>query len=117
MFAGGWPAFIEADAEAARHLPAIRATFGHLEVALLQDDVLVAAGWGVPLAWDGTVTTSRAATATPWPAPSATTRPPPSPTPSSSAQRRSGPTPAAPVSPRPWSTACARRRRRPGSPG
>jgi GNAT superfamily N-acetyltransferase len=55
LFAGGWPAFIEADAEAARHLPTVRATFGHLEVALLQDDVLVAAGWGVPLVWDGTV--------------------------------------------------------------
>ena len=55
LFSGGWPAFIDADAVAARHLPTVRATFPDLEVALLQDDVLVAAGWGVPIAWDGTV--------------------------------------------------------------
>jgi len=55
LFAGGWPAFIGADALAARHLPTVRSTFPDLEVALLRDDVLVAAGWGVPIAWDGTV--------------------------------------------------------------
>jgi hypothetical protein len=55
LFAGGWPAFIDADEVAARHLPTVRATFTDLEVVLLQDDVVVAAGWGVPIAWDGTV--------------------------------------------------------------
>jgi hypothetical protein len=55
LFAGGWPAFIEADDIAARHLPTVRATSADLEVALLQGDVLVAAGWGVPITWDGTV--------------------------------------------------------------
>ena len=54
LFAGGWPAFIEADDLAARHLPTVRATFADLEVALLQDGVLVAASWGVPITWDGT---------------------------------------------------------------
>lgn len=54
LFAGGWPAFIEADDVAARHLPTVRLTFGDLEIALLQDRVLVAAGWGVPISWNGT---------------------------------------------------------------
>lgn len=54
LFSGGWPAFIEADELAARYLPTVRMTFPELEIALLQDDVLVAAGWGVPITWDGT---------------------------------------------------------------
>jgi GNAT superfamily N-acetyltransferase len=52
LFAGGWPAFIGADEVAARFLPEVRSAFADLETALLQDDVLVAAGWGVPIAWD-----------------------------------------------------------------
>ena len=55
LFAGGWPAFIEADALAAEHLPTVRAVFADLEVVLLRDEVPVAAAWGVPVAWDGTV--------------------------------------------------------------
>ena len=55
LFAGGWPAFIQADELAAQHLPAVRAYFSDLELVLLQGGALVAAGWGVPLAWDGTV--------------------------------------------------------------
>ena len=54
LFAGGWPAFIGADELAARYLPAVRATFPDLEVALLRHGVLVAAGWGVPISWDET---------------------------------------------------------------
>ena len=53
LFAGGWPAFIESDDLATRYLPTVRATFGHLEVAVLRSDSLVGAGWGVPVAWDG----------------------------------------------------------------
>lgn len=53
LFAGGWPAFIGADALAGRHLPAVRRLFGDLEVVLLADDVPVAAAWGVPIAWTG----------------------------------------------------------------
>lgn len=54
LFAGGWPPFIEADELAAEYLPAVRATFPQLETALLQNGVLVAAGWGVPIAWNET---------------------------------------------------------------
>lgn len=53
LFGDGWPAFIDSDLLAAQHLPAVRTTFGGLEVALVQDGVLVGAGWGVPLAWNG----------------------------------------------------------------
>ena len=53
LFGDGWPAFIDADLLAAQHLPVVRDTFGGLEVALLQDDVLVGAGWGVPITWSG----------------------------------------------------------------
>lgn len=54
LFSGGWPAFIEADELAAQYLPAVREMFSGLEVALLQHGVLVGAGWGVPITWDGT---------------------------------------------------------------
>ena len=53
LFGDGWPAFIDSDLLAAQHLPFVRDTFGTLEVALMQDDVLVGAGWGVPIAWNG----------------------------------------------------------------
>jgi GNAT superfamily N-acetyltransferase len=55
LFAGRWPVWIDADAVATRHLPRVREAFGDLEVALLVDDVLVAAAWGVPVVWNGTV--------------------------------------------------------------
>ncbi|GAB3216290.1 hypothetical protein GCM10027586_07950 [Kineococcus gypseus] len=38
LFAGGWPAWIDADALAAQHLPAVRAVFADLQVALLMDE-------------------------------------------------------------------------------
>ena len=62
LFAGGWPAFVDADDVAAACLPRIRAAFDHLQVAFTRLDThpaggrgaeLVAAGWGVPVAWDG----------------------------------------------------------------
>ena len=54
-FGDGWPAFIDSDLLAAQHLPFVRDTFGGLEVALVQDDVLIGAGWGVPIAWNGAI--------------------------------------------------------------
>jgi hypothetical protein len=54
LFTGGWPAFIGADPAAEQYLPTVRSTFGDLEVAVLQHGVLMAAGWGVPIAWDST---------------------------------------------------------------
>lgn len=54
LFADGWPAFITADREANRHLGRVREVFADLELVLLDgDDELVAAGWGVPICWDG----------------------------------------------------------------
>lgn len=57
LFAGGWPAFIDADLDAARSLPRIRKLFADLEVVVVEDrsDELVAACWGVPIQWDGRV--------------------------------------------------------------
>ena len=55
LLSGGWPAFIGADALAGEHLPAVRQAFADLEVVLLVDDVVTAAAWGVPVAWDGSV--------------------------------------------------------------
>ena len=57
LFAGGWPAFIDADPVAAAQLPRIREHFAEWEFALVDPvtDHLVAAGWGVPLRWDGAV--------------------------------------------------------------
>lgn len=51
---GGWPAFIEADPWAASALPRVREVFADLELSLIDDHHVVAAGWGVPLTWDGT---------------------------------------------------------------
>lgn len=57
LFAGGWAAFIEADPLAARYIPRVRELFADLEIVLVDPtgDRLVAACWGVPIAWDGTV--------------------------------------------------------------
>ena len=53
--AGGWPAYIDADEVAAAALPRVRSEFGAHELALVDDGAVVAAGWGVPLSWNGTV--------------------------------------------------------------
>lgn len=51
----GWPAFIGADAEAARWLPRVRELFRGLELLALDGAAYVGAGWAVPIAWDGSV--------------------------------------------------------------
>ncbi len=56
LFAGGWPEFIFHDQVTKRHLPRVRELFADHELALLDaDDSVVAAGWGVPARWNGTV--------------------------------------------------------------
>jgi GNAT superfamily N-acetyltransferase len=54
LFAGGWPAFITADQEVKRYIGRVRELFADLELVLLDsDDVIVAAGWAVPIRWSG----------------------------------------------------------------
>ena len=54
LFGDGWPAFITADQVVKRHINQVRRLFADLELVLLDaDDVLVAAGWAVPIRWDG----------------------------------------------------------------
>ena len=50
----GWPAFIEADSVAAAALPRVRELFNAHELALVDDQQVMGAGWGVPLSWHGT---------------------------------------------------------------
>jgi len=54
LFADGWPAFITADQEVKRHVGRVRELFTDLELVLLDaTDLIVAAGWAVPIAWSG----------------------------------------------------------------
>jgi GNAT superfamily N-acetyltransferase len=54
LFADGWPAFITADQEVKKHFGAVRELFADLELVLLDPgDVIVAAGWSVPIRWSG----------------------------------------------------------------
>jgi GNAT superfamily N-acetyltransferase len=56
LFADGWPAFISADEEVKRHYGRVRELFRQFELALLDEQqVIVAAGWAVPLRWDGSI--------------------------------------------------------------
>ncbi len=48
-----WPAFIGADAKAATQLPRVREEFSTYELALVEEERVVAAGWGVPIVWGG----------------------------------------------------------------
>ncbi len=54
-FGAGWPEFIFHDPVAARLMPEVDRRFAGLNLILLDGDEIVAGGWGVPLAWDGTV--------------------------------------------------------------
>lgn len=51
--AGGWPAFIDADERAALALPRVRDLFAEHELAVVEGEHVLAAGWGVPLVWTG----------------------------------------------------------------
>ena len=55
-FGPGWPEFIFHDPVARRLIPDVDRLFADFNLALLNGDgAVVAGGWGVPLAWDGTV--------------------------------------------------------------
>ena len=54
LFADGWPAFITADQGVKQYIGRVRELFEDLELVLLDsDDVIVAAGWAVPVRWSG----------------------------------------------------------------
>ncbi len=54
LFADGWPAFITADQVVKQYIGQVRTLFADLELVLLDpDDTLVAAGWAVPIRWNG----------------------------------------------------------------
>lgn len=50
-----WPEFIFHDAVAHAYMPRVQELFGRYDVLVLDDGRVVAGGWGVPFAWDGTV--------------------------------------------------------------
>ncbi len=59
LFGDGFPAFVTADPEVKRHVGSVGEHFADLELVLLDrdgdDEELVAAAWGVPIAWTGEV--------------------------------------------------------------
>ncbi|MFJ8579415.1 hypothetical protein [Micromonospora sp. NPDC093277] len=55
LFTGGWPEFIFHDKETERYIGRVRELFRHLELVLLDDGEVVAAGWAVPLRWNGQI--------------------------------------------------------------
>ena len=50
-----WPEFVFHDALSKEYLPRVQEFFREYDVLLLDEDEVAAGGWGVPLAWDGTV--------------------------------------------------------------
>ncbi|MEV4345678.1 hypothetical protein AB0J83_14500 [Actinoplanes sp. NPDC049596] len=56
VFRERWPEFIFHDEVPKKYLGRVEEHFGEFDVMALDDDgAVVAGGWGVPLAWDGTV--------------------------------------------------------------
>ncbi|GAB2956651.1 hypothetical protein GCM10027280_51620 [Micromonospora polyrhachis] len=55
LLTDGWPEFIFHDQATGRYLGQVRELFGDLELVLLDDGEVVAAGWAVPLRWNGQV--------------------------------------------------------------
>jgi len=54
-FRGEWPEFIFHDPVSNAHVERVEAYFPRYDILLLVDGAVVAGGWGVPLAWNGTV--------------------------------------------------------------
>lgn len=54
-FRGEWPEFIFHDPVSAAHVGRVPEYFPHYDILLLDAGDVVAGGWGVPIAWDGTV--------------------------------------------------------------
>lgn len=56
VFVERWPEFIFHDDVPKRYMSRVREYFARYDVMALDGGVVVAGGWGVPLAWDGSVT-------------------------------------------------------------
>lgn len=54
-FGPGWPQFIFHDPVARRLMPDVERLFAGFNLVLFAGDEVVAGGWGVPVAWDGSV--------------------------------------------------------------
>lgn len=54
-FRGEWPEFIFHDPVSASHIGRVAEYFPHYDILLLDQGEVLAGGWGVPIAWDGTV--------------------------------------------------------------
>lgn len=55
-FGEGWPEIVFHDPVAKRYMPRVDELFPHLNLVVLDDEEgVIAGGWGVPLAWDGTI--------------------------------------------------------------
>ena len=53
LFSEGFPEFITADRLVKDYIGRVQEWFADLNLMLVEDEVPVAAGWGVPIAWDG----------------------------------------------------------------
>lgn len=53
LFTDGWPAFIAADRTVNQYIDRVREHFRDLELVIVDDEQLVAAGWAVPVCWTG----------------------------------------------------------------
>ena len=52
-----WPEFIFHDPVSSGHIGRVEAYFPQYDVLVLDDGKVVAGGWGVPIRWDGTIST------------------------------------------------------------
>ena len=56
-FRPGWPEFIFHDPISSKYIGRVETYFPQYDVLLLDDGQVVAGGWGVPIQWNGTVST------------------------------------------------------------
>ena len=54
-FASSWPEFIFHDPVSRHFVPLVQERFARFDVTVVNDGVVVAGGWAVPLAWDATI--------------------------------------------------------------
>jgi hypothetical protein len=56
-FRPGWPEFIFHDSTSSEYIERVETYFPQYDVLLLDDGQVVAGGWGVPIEWNGAVST------------------------------------------------------------